>query len=1365
MPAGNYDPSLTYSSAVGLLYVFNLIVGTGALALPKAFQTAGWLLSIALLVISCITSYISATFVVESLSIANAATAKRKRDEENEGDENEEIAHHTFEITQRVEVVGPHYFELSERIEVSEMASMFLTRAEVIISYLALNIYLFGDLAIYSTTVSKSFMNVICSSVNSSSIGADSPCREFLPSWITRFMFYRFSILLFIAACAPMIIIGITKTKYLQLSTTASRWTAFTLMIILATMQLIEKGPAAHPSAVNMHGFGSLFGVTVYAFMCHHSLPSLITPMKQASQYWRLEMGDLLSELPVDCSSKHMIFSKMAGVYALVIAFYFTLSLTGAFAFEKVQDVYTLNFLHDDNTSWGYFIIDHFLALFPVFTLSTNYPIVAITLINNVKVLRDLIAPPRYRYDKLTTCARYCWISEDEERLVDSDPLAENEPVVTRNMKRTSLSDVIIPLLAIGLPTLISFFSDNVLFLASATGSYPGVFVQFLIPCLLVLRARQYSAAFLQTAVPYKHASPFTSQFWPFAVLAWAGFSIVMTTLNLFHVQFFKTAFYQYSPPFIGATLPSVVAPIPIVGKAIGKGNFATVYLATHEVAKTKVAIKAIDTSQIEPENLLKVEREISIMKMIDHPHIVKMYEARITHTYSQVMRTEQYLYIVTELCRGGELFETLVERGRITENDAKRWFHQACSAVLYCHERGIVHRDLKAENILLDKNGDVKIIDFGFANLFKPGDLLNTWCGSPPYAAPELLMGNEYDGSKADVWSLGVLLYILVTGGFPFPGDSVDKLKRSILSGQLRIPFWVSVECSDLLRKMLVVVPEARISLARIVAHSNETSSEVTSKNYESPVFPVYEILAEKLRSKKGDSITLDCPDEAPRRGSRGSIISGKVNVEPEPPERIIPSLDLQLLNQSTDVEDDSDDSSTSNDGGSTSSFRNRRRKDLRNNIAYEEEMANTRRYSEQLLSPHFGQMPYNAAIHHIALQQAQLAILAQQAQMFAPFPGFMPGAAPQMPLFDVSKMLPVPNYERRASASEFPLTQLMGVMGMNSAQVNDQLLASASNTPPNATIEEEGRRYLAQRGGTKRNTVHAMGGSPLAGSPLAGGSPSSRHCKSPYQKTPVANGERRSSWASPTVTAQQLAFLDKAHRRAVGQGSSTGVSDIVKLQKEFQDLGRLTLGLPSSSAFTPTGLPSPAEIAQQLQQIQACAPMISITDENNRTMNQPMGVSNTFANLQDAFEQQVAAANDYLYGQRPATVIGFARPSPTMNSNASTPERASGSNSLNKMFLIAVRADNVVLQIRTALEEGNIPFEQSQHIIPGDKEVTRLALTGTGIEIGVASALPELDKSHVEFQCVGEDLETSDALCTGLIQHLRTFEPQPVA
>ncbi|GMT06212.1 hypothetical protein PENTCL1PPCAC_28386, partial [Pristionchus entomophagus] len=837
-----------------------------------------------------------------------------------------------------------------------------------------------------------------------------------------------------------------------------------------------------------------------------------------------------------------------------------------------------------------------------------------------------------------------------------------------------------------------------------------------------------------------------------------------------------------------------------LIGKAIGRGNFATVYLATHQVAKTKVAIKAIDTSVIEPDNLLKIEREIAIMKTLDHPHIVKMYE---------VLRSERFLYIVTEFCRGGELFETLVERGRITENDAKRWFHQACSAVLYCHERGIVHRDLKAENILLDRNGDVKIIDFGFANYFRPDHLLNTWCGSPPYAAPELLMGNEYDGSKADVWSLGVLLYILVTGGFPFPGDSVDKLKRSILSGQLRIPFWVSVECSDLLRKMLVVVPDSRVSLSKVINHrflhgvgsatkqpktgisdrrqlnptilcflkqhakysEDEITEGVSAKNYDSPIFPAYEILADKLKDKKQGFTGLDCPDEEPRRGSRGSILSGKVNVEPDPTERIIPSVDLQMLSQSTEFEEDSDNSSTSDDGGSSSSFRIRRRRELRNTVAYEDAMANTRRYSEQLLSPLFSQMPFNAALHHIALQQAQLAVLAQQAQMFAPFPGFMPGAAPQMPLFDVSKMLPVPNYERRASASEFPLTQLMaGVMGMNNAQVNEQLLASASNTPPNVTIEEEGRRYLAQRGGTKRNTVHAVGGSPLAGSPFAGGSPSFRHCKSPYQKAPVVNGERRSSWASPTVTAQQLAFLDKAHRRAVGESSNSGVNagvnDIMKLQKEFQDLGRLTLGLPGSSAFTPS-LPSPAEIAQQLQKIQACAPMISITDEHNRTLNQPMGVSNTFANLQDAFGQQVAAANDYLYEQRPATVIGFARPSPTINSNASTPERpiAPRDHALNKMFLLAVPADNVVHQIRSALEEGNIPFEQSQHVIQGDKEMTRLSLTGTGIDIGVAAALPEIDKSHIEFQCVGEDLETSEALCTGLIQHLRTFEPQPVA
>ncbi|KJH46922.1 hypothetical protein DICVIV_07002 [Dictyocaulus viviparus] len=353
--------STLYTPTIGLLYVFNLIVGTGALALPKAFQSAGYAFSILVLLISCSASFISATFVIESLSIGNAVIIrKRKEAQISDSDDvniNENI-HSSFEIY--------------EKLEVSQMASMFLGRAGVIFSYFALNVYLFGDLAIYSTTVPKSLMNIICftsTPENTSFTPPSNLCRNNWPSFFDRFTVYRLCVILFILLCVPMIIIGITKTKYLQLTTTITRWSAFILMIFLASAQMTTNGIAAIPRAVNVHGFGSLFGVAVYAFMCHHSLPSLITPM----------------------SSKSGVFAKLSCVYLLIIAFYFTLSLTGSFAFAQIQDVYTLNFLHDDLTSAFYFICDHFLALFPVFTLTTNYPIVGITLVNNMRVLRDML--------------------------------------------------------------------------------------------------------------------------------------------------------------------------------------------------------------------------------------------------------------------------------------------------------------------------------------------------------------------------------------------------------------------------------------------------------------------------------------------------------------------------------------------------------------------------------------------------------------------------------------------------------------------------------------------------------------------------------------------------------------------------------------------------------------------------------------------------------------------------------------------------------------------------------------------------------------------------------------------------------------
>uniref|UniRef100_A0A8C7UNC2 non-specific serine/threonine protein kinase n=1 Tax=Oncorhynchus mykiss TaxID=8022 RepID=A0A8C7UNC2_ONCMY len=196
-----------------------------------------------------------------------------------------------------------------------------------------------------------------------------------------------------------------------------------------------------------------------------------------------------------------------------------------------------------------------------------------------------------------------------------------------------------------------------------------------------------------------------------------------------------------------------------------------------------QVAIKIVDKTQLDDENLKKIFREVQIMKMLRHPHIIRLY---------QVMENEKMIYLVTEYASGGEIFDHLVAHGRMAEKDARRKFKQIVAAVHFCHCRNIVHRDLKAENLLLDHNLNIKIADFGFSNLFSRGQLLKTWCGSPPYAAPELFEGKEYDGPKVDIWSLGVVLYVLVCGALPFDGSTLQNLRARVLSGKFRIPFFI---------------------------------------------------------------------------------------------------------------------------------------------------------------------------------------------------------------------------------------------------------------------------------------------------------------------------------------------------------------------------------------------------------------------------------------------------------------------------------------------------------------------------------------------------------------------------------------------
>ncbi|XP_052748741.1 uncharacterized protein LOC113514438 isoform X3 [Galleria mellonella] len=245
--------------------------------------------------------------------------------------------------------------------------------------------------------------------------------------------------------------------------------------------------------------------------------------------------------------------------------------------------------------------------------------------------------------------------------------------------------------------------------------------------------------------------------------------------------------------------------------KTIGTGNFAVVKLATHVITKSKVAIKIIDKSRLDEDNLKKTFREIAIMKRLRHPHIVRLY---------QVMESSHTIYLVTEYAPNGEIFDHLVSRGRMPESEAARSFAQMVAAVGYCHANGVVHRDLKAENLLLDRDMNIKLADFGFSNEYTSGSPLATWCGSPPYAAPELFEGRQYDGPKADIWSLGVVLYVLVCGALPFDGGTLHELRQVVLSGKFRIPYFMSQDCEHLIRHMLVVEPEKRLSLRGVARH-----------------------------------------------------------------------------------------------------------------------------------------------------------------------------------------------------------------------------------------------------------------------------------------------------------------------------------------------------------------------------------------------------------------------------------------------------------------------------------------------------------------------------------------------------------------
>lgn len=248
------------------------------------------------------------------------------------------------------------------------------------------------------------------------------------------------------------------------------------------------------------------------------------------------------------------------------------------------------------------------------------------------------------------------------------------------------------------------------------------------------------------------------------------------------------------------------------LSRTLGIGAFSKVKMAIHEPTKKKVAIKILNRKKLSHMDMgHKIWREINILRMFNHLHINRLYE---------VIDTPTDIFVVVEYVPGGELFDFIVSKGRLSEPDARTFFQQVISGVSYCHKRMVVHRDLKPENILLDDQNNIKIADFGLSNIMKDGFFLKTSCGSPNYAAPEVISGNLYGGPEVDVWSCGVILYALLCGSLPFDDENIPNLFRKIKSGTYSIPHYLSPSAKDLIPKMLEVDPIARITIDEIKRH-----------------------------------------------------------------------------------------------------------------------------------------------------------------------------------------------------------------------------------------------------------------------------------------------------------------------------------------------------------------------------------------------------------------------------------------------------------------------------------------------------------------------------------------------------------------
>ncbi|CAI0399495.1 unnamed protein product [Linum tenue] len=256
---------------------------------------------------------------------------------------------------------------------------------------------------------------------------------------------------------------------------------------------------------------------------------------------------------------------------------------------------------------------------------------------------------------------------------------------------------------------------------------------------------------------------------------------------------------------------PSVLTARYEIGRLLGQGTFAKVYYARSITTNQSVAIKVIDKDKVLKVGLAdQIKREISVMRIARHPNVLQLYE---------VMATKSKIFFIVEYAKGGELFNK-VAKGRLKEDAARKYFQQLINAVEFCHSRGVYHRDIKPENQLLDENENLKVSDFGLSALAesrRQDGLLHTTCGTPAYVAPEVINRKGYDGAKADIWSCGVVLYVLLAGYLPFHDSNLMELYRKIGKAEFKCPNWFAPEVRRLLSKILDPNPNTRISMAKI--------------------------------------------------------------------------------------------------------------------------------------------------------------------------------------------------------------------------------------------------------------------------------------------------------------------------------------------------------------------------------------------------------------------------------------------------------------------------------------------------------------------------------------------------------------------